>query len=95
MNPTTAPEVQTLAQLVRTELKSDNEPRGFEVIYNGYIVFINYEAEYRDAVGGSYENYEFEHIAELVSETVTVADVWDAEGNEYPEMVNTLQLMLN
>lgn len=68
---------------------------GFEVTDNGYIAFINYEAEYKDAIGGSYEGREFEPIAELVKETVTVAAVWDQDGNEYPEIAKALQLMLN
>ena len=32
--------------------KCDGESEGFEIIHNGYIAFVNYEAEYRAVRGG-------------------------------------------
>lgn len=29
------------------------------------------------------------------AETVTIPDVWDGDGNEYPEIAEALQMMLN
>ena len=71
------------------------ESEGFEIIHNDMIAFVNYEAEYRDAIGGSYEGRELEHISELIRETVEVTSVWDNAGHEYPEIADALQLMLN
>ncbi len=95
---TTRPTTTTrpaIVAMINNEIASDSEPRGFEVIYENLIIFVNYECEYRDAIGGSYNGCEFEHIAELISETITIADVWDTEGNEYPEIADELQAMFN
>ena len=58
----------------------DGISEGFEITHKGYIAFIDYEAkECRDDM----------------QEAVTVPAVWDAEGKEYPDISETLQLMLN
>ena len=37
----------------------------------------------------------WEMVPELVSEQTTVEAVWDEEGNEYPELADALQVLLN
>lgn len=54
----------------------DGVSEGFEIIHNGYMVFIDYRNDGR-------------------AESVAVADVWDQTGNEYPEIAELLQTMLN
>lgn len=54
----------------------DGVSEGFEIIHNGYMVFIDYRNDGR-------------------TEAVRVADVWDPAGNEYPEIAEVLQTMLN
>lgn len=54
----------------------DGVSEGFEIIHNGYMVFIDYRNDGRP-------------------EAVRVADVWDQAGNEYPEIAEVLQTMLN
>ncbi len=54
----------------------DGVSEGFEIIYNGYVAFVDYQND-----NGA--------------ETVTVPDVWDGNGNEYPDIADALQLLLN
>lgn len=97
MNTLTTTDLQTLARKAADYITFTcrGEADSFEVEHKGYVAFVSYKPEYRDAIGGSYENYEFEHISELVSETVEVASVWDEKGNECPELAEALQMMLN
>lgn len=73
----------------------NGESEGFEVLDGDLIAFVDYEAEYRETRGGDTYCGMWETTAELVRETITVAAVWDTEGNEYPELAETLQLLLN
>ena len=73
----------------------DGVSEGFEIIHSGYIAFVNYEAEYRAVRGGDIYCGMWEMVPELVSEQTTVEAVWDEEGNEYPELADALQVLLN
>lgn len=97
MTPATRTEIQHLAKQIAdyVTFKYDGESEGFEIIHNGYIAFVNYEAEYRAARGGDSYCGMWEMVPELVSEQTTVEAVWDEEGNEYPELADALQVLLN
>ena len=58
----------------------DGISEGFEITHKGYIAFIDYEAK---------------ECSDDMQESVTVPAGWDAEGKEYPDISETLQLMLN
>ena len=58
----------------------DGISEGFEITHKGYIAFIEYEAK---------------ECGDDMQESVAVPAVWDAEGKEYPDISETLQLMLN
>lgn len=98
MKTLTTTDLQTLARKAADYITFTcrGEADSFEVDHKGYVAFVSYKPEYRDAVGGSYESYEFEHIAELVSETVEVEGVYSDNGDtECPELRNKLEKMLN
>ena len=58
----------------------DGLSRGFEITHKGYIAFINYEAKMCN---------------DERQDLVLVPAVWDADGKEYPDISEALQLMLN
>lgn len=94
----TTTDIKTLARKAADYItyKCMGEANSFEVEYNGYVAFVSYAPEYRDAIGGSYEGIEFEHIAQLVSEEVKVEGVYSDNGDtEYPELAGKLEKMLN
>lgn len=97
MTPATRTEIQHFAKQIAdyVTFKCDGESEGFEIIHNGYIAFVNYEAEYRAVRGGDSYCGMWEMVPELVSEQTTVEAVWDEEGNEYPELADALQVLLN
>ena len=73
----------------------DGVNEGFEIFHDGYIAFVNYEAEYREVRGGDSYCGMWEMTSELVNERTTVEAVWDEKGNEYPEIAEALQVLLN
>ena len=69
-----------------------SESGTFEVeLGNGYTAEIDYDVRYRDEIGGSYENWDFEHITVIDYEYYEVLSVWDEEGNECPDIVKQLK----
>ena len=58
----------------------DGISEGFEITHKGYIAVIDYEAK---------------ECSDERQDLVLVAAVWDAEGKEYPDISEALQLMLN
>ena len=97
MTPATRTEIQHFAKQIAdyVTFNCDGESEGFEIIHNGYIAFVNYEAEYRAVLGGDSYCGMWEMVPELVSEQTTVEAVWYEEGNEYPELADALQVLLN
>lgn len=76
----------------------DNRPEEsgeYEVNYNGMGVVLDYEVEYREGIGGSYEGYQFERIAEVDREHVTVKGVYDTVGDEICGVTKQIQQILN
>ena len=63
----------------------DGLSRGFEITHKGYIAFINYEAKMC--------NDERQDL--VLVPAVLGGDGKDAEGKEYPDISEALQLMLN
>lgn len=97
MTPAARTEIQHFAKQIAdyVTFSCDGESEGFEIIHNGYIAFVNYEAEYRAVRGGDCYCGMWEMVPELVSEQTTVEAVRDEEGNEYPELADALQVLLN
>ena len=63
----------------------------FEVEFdNGLTAEVSYEVEYRDEIGGSYENWDFEHITVIDYEYYEVLAVWDEDDNDHPEIIKQL-----
>lgn len=64
---------------------------------NGVTLFIDvdYTAEYRDEIGGSYEGYDFERISVLDSENfeVTGFDAYDKDGESTSTDFNESELL--
>ena len=58
----------------------DGVDEGFEIEYEGFTAFVSYNA----APSWTIEK-----------ESTTVAAVWDEQGNEYPEIAEALQVLLN
>lgn len=87
MTPATRTEIQHFAKQIAdyVTFKCDGESEGFEIIHNGYIAFVNYEAEYRAVRGGDSCCGMWEMVPELVSEQTTVEAVWDGEGTGRPD----------
>ena len=72
--------MQKHTKISAIEYKFDGLSRGFEITHKGYIAFINYEAKMCN---------------DERQDLVLVPAVWDAEGKEYPDISEALQLMLN
>lgn len=88
---TTAVNISLSDYLAIARLANDSasdESREYEVEYSngGYILFltIDHEIEYREEIGGSCENYDFERLTVVDSEEFDVisADCYDSDGNE-------------
>lgn len=58
----------------------DEISEGFEITYKGYTVFVDYTARLC--------NDELAEFAEVTA-------VWDGDSNEYPDIADALQLLLN
>ncbi len=97
MNTTIRTELHTFAKQIAEYVTFDckGEPQGFEIEHNGYTAFVDYGPEYREVRGGDSYCGIWEIAIELVSEYITVAAVWDEEGNEYPKIAEALQVLLN
>lgn len=88
-----ASELLEVARLI-----DDNHPEEsgeYEVKYKGMNVVLDYEVEYREGIGGSYEGYQFERIAEVDREHVTVKGVYDSAGDEICGVTKQIQEVLN
>lgn len=72
-----------------------DEPGEYEVEFKGFDIVLFYEAQYREGIGGSYEGYQFERIAELVSEYISVKGVYDSTGDEVQGAAKQIQNVLN
>lgn len=64
---------------------------GFEIEYEGFTAFVSYRAEIREDAG----DYWTAPSWTIEKESTTVAAVWDEQGNEYPEIAEALQVLLN
>lgn len=97
MQAATRTEIRNFAKQIANYITftCNGESEGFEIIYGDFIAFVDYVAEYRETRGGDSYCGQWETVPELVRETTTVVAVWDAEGNEYPEIAEALQLLLN
>ena len=58
----------------------DGVSEGFEITHKGYTIFVDYSARLCN---------------DERQDLVLVPAVWDAEGKEYPDISEALQLMLN
>lgn len=64
-----------------------DESKAFEVevLIGTYTVFVeaDYDVEYREVIGGSYEGWDFERLSEIAYERIEVlnAEVYDNEGD--------------
>ncbi|WP_462352945.1 hypothetical protein [Alistipes timonensis] len=58
----------------------DGVNEGFEITHKGHTVFVDYSARL---------------CSDEMQESVRVPAAWDAEGKEYPDISEALQLMLN
>ena len=82
-------DIDAMVQAIYNECPG--ESGSFEVEFgNGYTAEIGYEVEYRDEIGGSYENWDFEHITVIDYERFEVLAVWDDEGDEQPDITEQL-----
>lgn len=82
-------DINAMVQTIYNE--SPSESGTFEVeLGNGYTAEIDYDVRYRDEIGGSYENWDFEHITVIDYEYYKVLAVWDEEGDEHPDIVKQL-----
>lgn len=97
MTSATHTEIQKFAKQIAdyVTFSCRGESEGFEISRNGYTAFVDYEAEYREVRGGDSYCDRWEMTSELVRESVTVASVWDEEGNDCPEFADALQILLN
>ena len=69
----------------------DGVDEGFEIEYEGFTAFVSYKAEIREDAG----DYWTAPSWTIEKESTTVAAVWDEQGNEYPEIAEALQVLLN
>ena len=69
----------------------DGENKGFEIEYEGFTASVSYTAEIREDAG----DYWTAPSWAIEKERTTVAAVWDEQGNEYPEIAEALQVLLN
>lgn len=92
----TSTDYTTITEQVNGQIsRLSGQSNGFEIMHNGLLIMVNYEAEYKDVQGGDSYRGTWEMCTELVSESVEITEVWGIEGNEYPEIVEALQLLLN
>ena len=69
----------------------DGENKGFEIEHEGFTASVSYKAEIREDAG----DYWTAPSWAIEKERTTVAAVWDEQGNEYPEIAEALQVLLN
>lgn len=69
----------------------DGVADSFEIEHEGFTALVSYKAEIREDAG----DYWTAPSWTIEKESTTVAAVWDAEGNEYPEIAEALQVLLN
>lgn len=69
----------------------DGVDEGFEIEYEGFTAFVSYKAEIREDAG----DYWTAPSWTIEKESTTVAAVWDEQGNEYLEIAEALQVLLN
>lgn len=69
----------------------DGVDEGFEIRVRGLHGFCELQGEIREDAG----DYWTAPSWTIEKESTTVAAVWDEQGNEYPEIAEALQVLLN
>lgn len=93
----------TIANEILSNLPDVDKSYTAEIEINNltYFVDIEYTVEYQDAIGGSYENREYEIISELVGEEIYITEMVvynedaDSEYFATDAEINELYTILN
>lgn len=86
-----------IAALVNDNASDESSTYEVEYTTGGHtlIIEVKHEIEYRDEIGGSYENYDFERLTVVDNEEYDVVGAWcyDSEGDEINSDFNAKRIL--
>lgn len=74
-----------IAKQILANVPDESKAFEVEILIGIYTVFVevDFDVEYREVIGGSYEGWDFERLSEIAYERIEVlnAEVYDNEGD--------------